>query len=143
MNETIRKFGYPLTLVREYDHWVVLLRPKQITLASLVMACTDDAKALSEITPAAFAELVQVTRDIEITLRRAFGYDRLNYLLLMMVDPDVHFHVIPRYASERSFEGARFTDPGWPKPPDLAHENPVTPAAFEVLRTRLAADWGQ
>jgi hypothetical protein len=26
MNETIRKFGYPDTLIHAYDHWVVLLR---------------------------------------------------------------------------------------------------------------------
>ena len=35
MNETIRKFGYPETLVKEYTHWVVLLRPKQPTLAQV------------------------------------------------------------------------------------------------------------
>jgi hypothetical protein len=32
MNETINKFGYPKTLLKEYKHWVVLLRPKQATL---------------------------------------------------------------------------------------------------------------
>jgi diadenosine tetraphosphate (Ap4A) HIT family hydrolase len=143
MNETIRKFGYPHTLVREYDHWVVLLRPKQVTLASLVMACKDEAKSLSEITPDAFAQMAQVTREIETTLRRAFAYDRINYLLLMMVDPDVHFHVIPRYASGRIFEGAQFTDPGWPKTPELTHEHAVAADTFEALRTRLIEAWGQ
>jgi len=32
LNDTIRKFGYPDTLIHEYDHWVVLLRPQQVTL---------------------------------------------------------------------------------------------------------------
>src|SRR3546814_2464599 len=35
MNDTILKFGYPATLIREYEHWVVLLRPAQLTLGSL------------------------------------------------------------------------------------------------------------
>jgi len=28
--------------------------------------------------------------------------------MLMMVDPDVHFHVLPRYAQSRSFAGREF-----------------------------------
>ena len=38
MNVTMQKFGYPDTLIAEYDHWVVLLRPSQVTLGSLVLA---------------------------------------------------------------------------------------------------------
>ncbi len=38
MNETIQRFGYPATLVAEYEHWLVLLRPAQATLGSLVLA---------------------------------------------------------------------------------------------------------
>ena len=29
MNATIEKFGYPATLIREWQHWVLLLRPAQ------------------------------------------------------------------------------------------------------------------
>ncbi len=38
MNPTITRFGWPQTLVREWDHWVALARPAQPTLASLVLA---------------------------------------------------------------------------------------------------------
>ena len=37
-NATMRKFGYPETLIRQWDHWAVLLRPAQVTLGSLVLA---------------------------------------------------------------------------------------------------------
>lgn len=141
MNATIQTFGYPSTLVREYDHWVVLLRPKQATLGALILACKDEAKAFPDITPAAFVELATVTREIEATLRAAFRCDKLNYLMLMMVDPDVHFHVLPRYGSDREFGGARFTDPGWPKVPNLGHENELKPEAFESLRDELCKRW--
>ena len=43
MNPTIEKFGYPGTLLCEFDHWVVLLRPAQVTLGSLVLAAKGDA----------------------------------------------------------------------------------------------------
>ena len=43
--------------------------------------------------------------------------------MLMMVDPDVHFHVIPRYSKPKQFGNIEFSDPGWPGPPDLSHTN--------------------
>ena len=98
VNVTMEKFGYPATLVEEYNHWVVLVRPAQVTLGSLVLVCKDDAAAFSAISPEAFGELAQVTKDIEATLSAFRAYDKINYLMLMMVDPDVHFHVLPRYA---------------------------------------------
>ena len=141
MNDTIRKFGHPGTLVRDYEHWVVLLRPKQPTLGSFILACKGEAKALPEIGAPAFAELKRVTAAIEATLRTLFRHDKINYLMLMMVDPDVHFHVVPRYAAEREFGGVRFVDTGWPKVPDLAHEHALPEAVFESLRAKLAAAW--
>ena len=44
INDTIKKFGYPATLVKDYDHWVVLLRPAQVTLGSLVVAAKSVCK---------------------------------------------------------------------------------------------------
>ena len=141
MNETIRKFGHPATTIHDAEHWVVLLRPKQPTLGSLILACKDAAKALPDISAGAFAELKSVSGAAEATLRSLFRYDKINYLMLMMVDPDVHFHVLPRYAAEREFAGVRFVDTGWPKVPDLAHEHAVPEAAFESLCATLAAAW--
>jgi len=37
----------------------------------------------------------------------------------MMVDPNVHFHVIPRYSEPRVWAGVDFVDAGWPGPPRL------------------------
>ncbi|CAN5389581.1 HIT family protein [soil metagenome] len=120
MNATMEKFGYPATLVREYDHWVVLLRPAQPTLGSLVLAAKSGATAFGGLPAPAHAELAAVTRAIEATLAAAIDYDRINYLMLMMVDPHVHFHVIPRYDGARDWQGLSLPDHGWPKQPDLA-----------------------
>ncbi|BBE34533.1 HIT family protein [Sphingosinicella microcystinivorans] len=119
MNGTIHRFGYPATLIAEYDHWVVLLRPAQPTLGSLVLAAKSEATAFADLEPTAYAELANVSRDIEVALRAAVDHTKLNYLMLMMVDPHVHAHVIPRYEGSRSFEGRAFPDAGWPKLPAL------------------------
>jgi diadenosine tetraphosphate (Ap4A) HIT family hydrolase len=120
MNVTIEKFGYPATLVAEYRHWLVLLRPAQPTLGSLVLAAKSDAQAFGELPDGAHAELAPVSAAIERALAAAVHYDRINYLMLMMVDPHVHFHVIPRYQGAREWNGREFVDAGWPKVPDLA-----------------------
>ena len=119
MNPTIEKFGYPASLVREYDRWVVLLRPAQVTLGALVLAAKSDAQAYSRLEPAAFAEQARIVADIERALGQFCAYEKINYLMLMMVDREVHFHVIPRYSEPRSFDGIDFPDHGWPAIPDL------------------------
>jgi len=121
LNETIRKFGFPATLVREFEYWLVLARPAQPTLGSLVLAAKSDAAAFGDLPAEAHAELKQVSAAIEAALGGAVDYARLNYLMLMMVDPHVHFHVIPRYEGVREWGGREFVDVGWPKVPDLGH----------------------
>ncbi len=123
MNTTMEKFGYPDTLIKEYKNWVVLLRSQQATLGALVLICKDEADTFAKISPAAFSELKEITTAIEHHLEHCFSYDKINYLMLMMVDPDVHFHVLPRYAHSRIFDDQEFNDPGWPGPPDLSQIN--------------------
>ena len=119
MNATIIKFGYPATLVREYHYWVVLIRPAQVTAGSLILAAKGDSTAYGALPAEAFAEQGVIIAEIEKSLRDVVNMDKINYLMLMMVDPHVHFHIIPRYRGTRSFAGLELVDHGWPGPPDL------------------------
>lgn len=137
MNATLEKFGWPATLVAEFDHWVVLARPAQPTLGSLVLAAKSEATAFGALDPAAHADLAKVTRAIEAALGSAVDYAKLNYLMLMMVDPHVHFHVIPRYEGAREWNGREFIDVGWPKVPDLGHAVALDGDELAALTTWL------
>lgn len=139
MNVTIEKFGWPATLIAEFDHWLVLLRPAQPTLGSLVLAAKSDATAFAGLPGEAHAELKRVTGAIEAALARFTGYARLNYLMLMMVDPHVHFHVIPRYEGAREWGGVAFPDAGWPAVPQLGEAVKLEPAQREALVAELKA----
>lgn len=141
VNETMHKFGYPETLVREFDHWAVLLRPAQVTLGSLVLAAKSDATAFGALPPNAHAELARVTAEVEATLSAEIGYERINYLMLMMVDPHVHFHVIPRYEGSRSFDQEEIRDSGWPGIPDLKSARNLAPEVLQRLRQQLVQNW--
>ena len=139
MNPTIEKFGYPATLLRELDHWVILLRPAQVTLGSLVLASKSDATAYSALPVEAFAEQREAVLLIEEALRDFCNYERINYLMLMMVDPNVHVHVIPRYSEPRQWNDLDFLDAGWPGPPDLTSAIKLTPGQLTVLAEQLSA----
>ena len=141
MNETMRKFDYPGSLIREFDHWCVLLRPEQATLGALVLACKEPVQAFGLVSPEGFTELQLVTRQLEQALAHAFEYQKINYLMLMMVDPDVHFHVLPRYASASSFKGVSFADEGWPGPPNLGASTSIDGAVRNALLTTIQASW--
>jgi diadenosine tetraphosphate (Ap4A) HIT family hydrolase len=141
MNATIAKFGYPSSLLHEYRSWVVLLRPSQPTLGSLVLACKEDATSLGAVSADAYAELAVAASDLERTVRAALDCRKFNYLALMMVDPHVHFHVIPRYSEPREFEGATYRDAAWPKPPDVTSALAMTPGQMAALQARLRAAW--
>lgn len=139
MNATIEKFGWPATLIHEFEHWVVLLRPAQPTLGSLVLAAKSQATAFGDLPEGAHAEMKAVTGAIEAALARFTGYAKLNYLMLMMVDPHVHLHVIPRYEGAREWGGLPFTDAGWPAVPQLGESVKLEPAQRDALVAELKA----
>ena len=139
MNRTIEKFGYPTTLLAEFDHWVVLLRPAQVTLGSLVLAAKSNAMAYSDLPLEAFAGQASAVAAIEAVLAEFCAYERINYLMLMMVDPNVHFHVIPRYSTARQWNGLEFPDEGWPGPPRLDSAAKLDENQLQGLASDVAA----
>ncbi|HEY3696575.1 HIT family protein [Phenylobacterium sp.] len=140
-NATAVSFGFPDTVVGETACWLVLARPKQPTFGSLVLICKHQARAFSDIGAEAFADLRHAVSAIEAVLAKVVAYRKINYLMLMMVDPDVHFHVIPRYEGERVHEGTAFPDAGWPGPPDLAAAVDLGAAGAGRLAATLRASW--
>jgi len=141
MNPTILKFGYPDSLVKDYERWLVLLRPAQVTLGALVLAAKSDATAYGALPPAAFAEQGEIVAAIERALAAFTAYERINYLMLMMVDPQVHFHVIPRYSEPRRWQGVEFPDAGWPGPPQLGSAVQLSGAQIAALAAEVGLNF--
>ena len=140
-NQTEITFGYPNTVIKQYKHWTVLLREGQVTLGSLVLCSTSEATEFSALSQDAFIEMNIAIADIERVLKAAFNYDKINYLMLMMVDPHVHFHVFPRYATPRSACGLELIDKGWPAAPDLAEPTVLTQEQSETLKAYIISFW--
>jgi glycerol-3-phosphate cytidylyltransferase len=143
LNETLKKFGYPESLIATHGRWHVLLRPDQVTLGSLVLICNEPVGSLGEISAQASAELREVAGGIERVLGACLGQDKLNYLALMMVDPEVHFHVLPRYSSPMEFGGKTWADPSWPGPADITSRLELDQTVRALLSEQLSEQWSQ
>lgn len=115
-----QKFRVPELTIKRFQHWTWSVRPMQVTLGSTVISLNRPATAWGETDAKEGAELVAVVGEVERRLKGAFGYEKINYLMLMMVDEHVHFHVLPRYSKTVSFQGRDWVDAAWPKPPDLS-----------------------
>ena len=140
-NATMQKFGWPETKIAELEHWAVMLRSQQCTLGAVILACKQPVTAFGEVDAAGIAELGLAVTAVEAMLQAAIGYEKINYLMLMMVDPDVHFHVFPRYDGEQTHHGLTVPDAGWPGPPRLDAFVQPGPDAAAALISHLQAHW--
>jgi diadenosine tetraphosphate (Ap4A) HIT family hydrolase len=137
----MKTFLYPESLIKEYEHWVVLLRPKQPTIGALVVVHKSDATALSQICADSFTELKIITDEIETALGDLFDFQKINYMMLMMVDPHVHYHVIPRYEQPKDFQGIKCVDKGWPALPQLGDALPLDGGQMANLQKLIKSRW--
>jgi diadenosine tetraphosphate (Ap4A) HIT family hydrolase len=133
MNATLQKFGYPERVIREYEHWALLIRPVQVTLGSVIIASKSEATSFGALRPEEMAEWPGIVRAFESVASRQFGAEKFNYLALMMVDPNPHFHGIPRYRAPVAFQGYSFKDELFPKPPALDVVNDCPQDTLEAL----------
>jgi diadenosine tetraphosphate (Ap4A) HIT family hydrolase len=99
--------------------------------------CKEEVKEFSKISREAFYELAIIVPEAESKLKQAFDYDKINWVMYMMHDPEVHFHIIPRYASHREFEKITFKDPRWLYSPKLTLLNEISSDVLDKLIAKL------
>jgi diadenosine tetraphosphate (Ap4A) HIT family hydrolase len=126
LSEFRSKFNVEELQVVNSGSWTWSIRPAQVTLGSSILSLNRYALHLSDVKPEEMAELGTLIQLMEKTIKTTFNHDIMNYLMLMMVDRHVHYHVIPRYNGIRTFSGLEWVDNGWPALPvmgDNQHKN--------------------
>jgi diadenosine tetraphosphate (Ap4A) HIT family hydrolase len=140
LGEFRAKFRVDELLVAKTQAWSWSVRPAQATLGCGILSLNRYAARFSEVTATEMAELAELVASLETALEAVSGYDAINYLMLMMVDHQVHFHVIPRYDGSRRFAGVDWLDPGWPALPALAgQQHGEQPGVLALIRETLRA----
>ena len=116
------KFRINEYMIYESKHWIWSLRPHQATLGAGILSLKRECHAFSKLNEEEHNDLNKIIKVIEPTLKKAFNYDVINYLMLMMFDKHVHYHILPRYAEPVDFLGTTWNDKSWPAVPILAGE---------------------
>lgn len=119
LEEFRAKFRVEELSIFSNESWTWSLRPALPTLGASIISLNRFALQMSDVSPKEMADLEKLIKVVEGALSISFDYKIMNYLMLMMVDHHVHYHVIPRYDGEKEFMETKWIDSGWPALPAM------------------------
>jgi diadenosine tetraphosphate (Ap4A) HIT family hydrolase len=140
LSEFNTKFRTKKLLIVSNDSWNWSLRPAQATLGTSILSLKRYALHFSDITETEAQDLQKMIKTIESTMKNAFDYNIMNYLMLMMVDHHVHYHVIPRYDNKRECANLSWQDTGWPALPDIIGNQHTDTNCLSKIQEKLKAN---
>jgi diadenosine tetraphosphate (Ap4A) HIT family hydrolase len=108
---------YKEGFLKEYKHWALEISFHQHTLGCFIIFAKRDIEKISELNDEELLEIKIVMAEIEPAITKAFQADRFNYLQLGNNSHRLHFHGIPRYQTEREFNGQKWIDKTFGHPP--------------------------
>lgn len=109
-----KEFDEENNLIKEYKYWKLLVRNRNKTLGNCVAILKRHVEKFSEIREEEMKDFVNVVQDTEKSIKESFDCDKFNYQMTMMKDPHLHFHIFPRYSSNKNFAEIEWVDEGWP-----------------------------
>lgn len=115
MYEFMAKFNPEKNCVKEFEHWLVCVRAKQVTLGDAIILLRREVPSMAEMTAEESAELAQVIAWYEEKCKTLFGATKFNYVVAMMKDNFVHYHAFPRYKEATTWNGTEWVDQDWPR----------------------------
>lgn len=100
--------------VKDYKHWSVFVHENQYYLGrTYAWAKREGVVDLMDATEEEQKEFFIIGRAIKNALVQLFRPDLMNYAALTNEARHLHVHIVPRYASPRTFDGMEFIDERW------------------------------
>ena len=104
-------------LIAEKSYWTIHLAPSQRYLGTCVIAIKRPCSNLSELESVEWKEFSDIVREIEKVLNIIFKPTLFNWSCFKNAafraenpQPQVHWHLIPRYKDVAMFHGLEFED---------------------------------
>ena len=94
-------------------------------------------KSFGDLSNEELLELRDVIKSVEYAMSKAYNYDKINYLALMMIDPLFHYHIIPRYKEDKTLLGLKFKDFNYPGPSNLSIFNNTNENQKKVITKQI------
>ena len=140
------KGGYG-KIIAERDYWNIFLAPSQRYLGTCVIAIRRHRSNLSELEDVEWKEFSTIVREMESTLGKIFKPTLFNWSCFKNStyrgdnpDPEVHWHLIPRYDHGVEFQGIKFEDPDFgfiPQPVKRKIPEDVMKCMINKIKTHL------
>jgi len=131
--------GITRGVITANEHWTLVLNENQATLGRVFFALNRHETDITRLTPEEVASLWEFVAQGKEALARLFNPDHYNYMFLMNLTPHAHFHIFPRYASPREFNGQTYADSRYGDHYDPAEDHPLDDATREALVTTIRA----
>ncbi|MEM0083925.1 MAG: HIT family protein [Candidatus Methanomethylicia archaeon] len=101
--------------IYEGRYWKITLNPNQYYLGRSMIILKRHLEDPLELSDDELMELISLTKTFVKVLKKIFQPDLFNYAMLGNIVRHLHLHIIPRYKTERIFEGIKFVDENWGK----------------------------
>jgi diadenosine tetraphosphate (Ap4A) HIT family hydrolase len=126
-------------IINEKNYWNIFLAPSQRYLGTCVIAIKRHCGSLSELEDPEWQEFSEIVREMEFILIETFKPTLFNWSCFKNSayrvnnpDPEVHWHLIPRYDHDVEFQGFKFEDPDFGYIPQPV-KNEVPEDVFETM----------
>lgn len=124
--------------VKDYKYWSVLVHENQGYLGRTCVWCNrEDALDLPDVTLEEREELFTILNELREVTKKVFNPDWFNYSFLGNGTRHLHGHFVPRYATEKEFEGVIFKDKRWGHNYKTDHDFVTPPEVLEKVRVLL------
>lgn len=138
LKEFTTKFQTEELSILKLNYWTWSVRPVHATLGSGILSLNRFCTNFGDISEDEGKELSLMTKEIENRLKKSFNPSKFNYIMLMMVDNHLHFHVIPRYDRVINFGDREWKDNGWPALPQLSDGSELqNDAILAIIKNEL------
>lgn len=109
------RFNKPELVLKEFKHWVIIIRENVVTLGSCIIILKSGKPFLKDVSSEEMEELSEACKWFEDKTKSLYGAEKWNYCAMMMKDEFVHFHAIPRYSKKINYYDKVWIDTDWPK----------------------------
>ena len=123
--------------LKEYNHWIIEVSFRQHTIGCYIIFAKRNVERISELNNEELSELKTVMSEIEAAVTKEFKADRFNYLQLGNNLHHLHIHGIPRYQTQREFNGQKWIDKTWGHPPVWSNKDASSDLVNTLKKTIL------
>jgi diadenosine tetraphosphate (Ap4A) HIT family hydrolase len=116
----------------------VSIHENQSYLGRCIVWCKrENALDLADATNEEQQELFVILKELREALNEIFHPDWFNYAFLGNETRHLHGHLIPRYASEKTFEGVIFKDDQWGHNYRTNHDFSIPEEVLRKIQSRI------